>query len=40
MFPVKKPGAYQYRVAIRDSQGGKVGRQASSSRCPNLKKNV
>ncbi len=24
-FPVKKPGAYQYRVAIRDSQTEKVG---------------
>ena len=25
MFPVKKPGGYQYRVAIRDTQGGKTG---------------
>ena len=24
-FPVKKPGAYQLRVAVGDSQSGKVG---------------
>jgi hypothetical protein len=37
-FPVKKPGAYQYRVAIRDSQGGNVGSASQFIEVPNLKK--
>ncbi len=39
VFPVKTPGAYQYRVAIRDSQGGKVGSASQFIEVPNLKKN-
>jgi VWFA-related protein len=38
-FPVKKPGAYQYRVAIRDGQGGAVGSASQFIEVPNLKKN-
>ncbi len=38
-FPVKKPGAYQYRVAIRDSASGKVGSASQFIEIPNLKKN-
>ncbi len=38
-FPVKTPGAYQYRVAIRDTQGGKVGSASQFIEVPNLKKN-
>lgn len=38
-FPVKKPGAYQYRVAIRDSQDGNVGSASQFIEVPNLKKN-
>jgi len=38
-FPVKKPGAYQYRVAVRDSQGEKVGSASQFIEVPNLKKN-
>lgn len=38
-FPVKKPGAYQYRVAVRDTQGGKVGSASQFIEVPNLKKN-
>lgn len=37
-FPIKKPGAYQFRVAIRDSQGGKVGSASQFIEVPNLKK--
>ncbi len=37
-FPVKKPGAYQFRVAIRDAQGGKVGSASQFIEVPNLKK--
>jgi VWFA-related protein len=37
-FPVKKPGAYQYRVAIRDSQGDKIGSASQFIEVPNLKK--
>lgn len=37
-FPVKKPGAYQFRVAIRDVQGGKVGSASQFIEVPNLKK--
>ena len=38
-FPVKKPGAYQYRVAIRDATGGKVGSASQFIEVPDLKKN-
>lgn len=38
-FPVKKPGAYQYRVAIRDTQNGHVGSASQFIEVPNLKKN-
>ena len=37
-FPVKKPGAYQYRVAIRDSETQKVGSANQFIEVPNLKK--
>jgi VWFA-related protein len=37
-FPVKKPGAYQYRVAIRDTQSGKVGSASQFIEVPDLKK--
>jgi hypothetical protein len=37
-FPVKKPGAYQFRVAIRDTQGGKIGSANQFIEAPNLKK--
>lgn len=39
VFPVKTSGAYQYRVAIRDAQGGKVGSASQFIEVPNLKKN-
>ena len=38
-FPVKKPGAYQYRVAIRDAQGETIGSASQFIEVPNLKKN-
>jgi VWFA-related protein len=38
-FPVKKPGAYQYRVAIRDAQGGRLGSASQFIEVPDLKKN-
>jgi VWFA-related protein len=38
MFPVKKPGGYQYRVAIRDTQAGKAGSASQFIQVPNLKK--
>lgn len=38
-FPVKTPGAYQYRVAIRDTLDGKVGSASQFIEVPNLKKN-
>lgn len=38
MFPVKKPGGFQYRVAIRDSQAGKTGSASQFIQVPNLKK--
>ncbi|MEQ1644059.1 MAG: VWA domain-containing protein, partial [Pyrinomonadaceae bacterium] len=38
LFPVKKPGAYQYRVAIRDSVGGRVGSASQFIEVPDLKK--
>jgi hypothetical protein len=37
-FPVKKAGAYQYRVAIRDSETQKVGSANQFIEVPNLKK--
>ena len=39
-FPVKKPGPYQYRVAIRDAQGGRVGSASQFIEVPNLSKSV
>lgn len=38
MFPVKKPGAYQYRVAVRDPQTSSVGSASQFIEIPNLKK--
>lgn len=38
-FPVKKAGAYQYRVAIRDAATEKVGSANQFIEVPNLKKN-
>lgn len=38
VFPVKKPGAYQYRVALRDFQGGQLGSASQFIEVPNLKK--
>jgi VWFA-related protein len=38
-FPVKKAGAYQYRVAIRDTQTQKIGSANQFIEVPNLKKN-
>jgi len=38
-FPIKKPGAYQLRVAIRDKKTEKVGSANQSVEVPNLKKN-
>jgi hypothetical protein len=38
VFPVKKAGAYQYRVAIRDEQGGNIGSASQFIEVPNLKK--
>ncbi|MFT3744009.1 MAG: VWA domain-containing protein [Pyrinomonadaceae bacterium] len=37
-FPVKKPGAYQMRVAIRDEVNGKVGSANQFIEVPDLKK--
>jgi VWFA-related protein len=37
-LPVKKPGAYQLRTAIRDSQAGRVGSASQFIEVPNLKK--
>jgi VWFA-related protein len=37
-LPVKKPGAYQFRVAIRDAQAGKIGSASQFIEVPNLKK--
>jgi VWFA-related protein len=36
--PVKKPGPYQYRVAIRDSQSGKAGSASQFIQVPNIRK--
>ena len=38
-FPVKKAGAYQYRVAIRDTKTQKIGAANQFIEVPNLKKN-
>jgi VWFA-related protein len=38
-FPVKKPGAYQFRVAIRDDRTEKVGSASQYIEVPDLKKN-
>jgi len=38
-FPVKKPGAYQYRVAIRDALSSRLGSASQFIEVPNLKKN-
>jgi|SRR5688572_6317261 len=38
-FPVKKPGAYQYRVAVHDTQGGGLGSASQFIEVPDLKKN-
>ncbi len=37
-FPIKKPGAYQFRVAIRDSRSDQVGSASQFIEVPNLKK--
>ena len=37
-LPIKKPGAYQFRVAIRDAQAEKVGSASQFIEVPNLKK--
>jgi hypothetical protein len=37
-FPVKKPGAFQFRIAIRDEQGGSIGSASQFIQVPNLKK--
>src|SRR5436190_1776575 len=39
MFPIKKPGAYQMRVAIRDTASNRVGSANQFVEIPNLKKN-
>jgi hypothetical protein len=38
LFPVKTPGAYQYRVAVRDAIGGSIGSASQFLEVPNLKK--
>ena len=38
IFPVKKPGAYQYRVALRDPATGSIGSASQFVEIPNLKK--
>ncbi len=35
-FPVTKPGAYQYRVALRDTQGGNIGTASQFLIVPDL----
>ncbi|HEY0458020.1 MAG TPA: VWA domain-containing protein [Pyrinomonadaceae bacterium] len=39
-FPIKKPGAYQFRVALRDVSDGKIGAASQFIEIPNLKKDV
>lgn len=38
LMPVKKPGGYQYRVAIRDTQNGSVGSASQFIQIPDVKK--
>lgn len=38
MVPVKKPGLYQYRVALRDESSGKIGSASQVVDVPNLSK--
>ncbi|HMT06680.1 MAG TPA: VWA domain-containing protein [Pyrinomonadaceae bacterium] len=38
VFPVKKPGPFQYRVAIRDVKGGTLGSASQFVEIPNVKK--
>ena len=38
-FPIKKNGAYQMRIALRDHASGKVGSASQFIEVPNLKKN-
>jgi len=38
-FPIKKPGGYQLRVALRDTRSNKVGSASQFVEVPNLKKN-
>ncbi|HEV7699070.1 MAG TPA: VWA domain-containing protein [Pyrinomonadaceae bacterium] len=38
-FPVKKPGAYQYRVALRDATGGGIGSANQFIEVPDVKNN-
>lgn len=38
IFPVKKPGPYQYRVALRDPTTGSIGSASQFVEIPNLKK--
>ncbi|HMQ05292.1 MAG TPA: VWA domain-containing protein [Pyrinomonadaceae bacterium] len=39
-FPVKKPGAYQYRVAISDSKGEKIGTASQFLQVPDVTSNL
>jgi len=38
LFPIKKAGPYQYRVAIRDMQSGRIGSASQFIEVPDLKK--
>lgn len=38
-FPIKKPGAFQFRVAVRDVNSGKLGSASEFIEVPDLKKN-
>lgn len=38
-FPVKKPGAFQYRVALRDKQSDRIGTASQFIEVPDLTKN-
>jgi VWFA-related protein len=38
-FPVKKPGAFQYRVAIRDARSDRLGTASQFIEVPDLKRN-
>ncbi len=39
IFPIKKPGAYQMRVSLRDAESAKVGSASQFLEVPDLKKN-